>query len=144
MAACPVGDAAEADGVACACACACAAAGSGLHEGAQGQDEVRLQQQGQASSCRAIESVAHTLSCTECMCVSTSLRICVSTYLCVCVCVCLFGSVFTYITIQQVAIPDADYKAAVEAIAAEKARYGLESIAVEPRKEVSLKDLVEG
>ena len=56
----------------------------------------------------------------------------------------MFGSVFTYITIQQVAIPDADYKAAVEAIAAEKARYGLESIAVEPRKEVSLKDLVEG
>merc|ERR1712216_333602 len=45
---------------------------------------------------------------------------------------------------SKVAIPDADYKAAVEAIAAEKARYGLESIAVEPRKEVSLKDLVEG
>ena len=64
-------------------------------------------------------------------------------YVCVCACVCVLF-MFTYITMHQVSIPDADYKAAVEAIAAEKARYGLESIAVEPRKEVSLKDLVEG
>ena len=45
---------------------------------------------------------------------------------------------------EKVTIPDADYKAAVDTIAAEKTRYGLEDIEVEPRKEVSLKDLVEG
>merc|ERR1712127_76623 len=44
----------------------------------------------------------------------------------------------------KVSIPDADYKAAMDAIASEKTRYGLEDVAVEPRKEVSLKDLVEG
>merc|ERR1712216_103320 len=43
----------------------------------------------------------------------------------------------------KVSIPQAEYKAAVDAIATEKARYNLDED-VEPRKEVSLKDLVEG
>mmetsp|Transcript_72867 Transcript_72867/g.118204 ORF Transcript_72867/g.118204 Transcript_72867/m.118204 type:complete len:108 (+) Transcript_72867:20-343(+) len=45
---------------------------------------------------------------------------------------------------EKISIPESDYMAAVDAIAAEKVRYGLENTQVEPRKEVSLKDLTEG
>ena len=44
----------------------------------------------------------------------------------------------------KVTIPEAEYKKAVAELEAEKARFGLQKISVEPRKSVSLKDLTEG